>query len=226
MKRIVLLVAALITGLIVFAQTGKGYEKMAGEAYKAKNYPKAFLDYTRAIDAYKAQGVTDTAVYYNATIAGYKARKFEELIPFAEKAIDLKHDKAHLAYYLKAIAYDKLGEDEKYLKTLEAGHDAFPSYDRISKKLAVAYLKQGMKPYKKGADIIQNAETLRESKPEEYNKEVEKANEKFEEARKIFEKAYEANPKEKQVLKSLAAVYQSLDLEEKAEKINNELQSL
>lgn len=226
MKRIALLVVTLMTGLAVFAQTGKEYEKMAQEAYKAKNYPKAFLDYTRAVETYESEGVTDTALYYNATITGYKARKFDELIPYATKAIELKHEKAHLAYYIKAIAYDKLDKNAEYLKTLEAGHEAYPSYGRISKKLAVAYLKKGMEPYKKGAEIVQSAESLRESKPEQYKKEIEKANANFEEARKIFEKAYEANPKEKQVLKSLAAVYQSLELEEKAAKINSELQSL
>lgn len=226
MKRIVLLAVVILVGLATFAQTGKEYEKQAQDAYKAKNYPKAFLDYTRAVETYEAEGVTDTALYYNVTITGYKARKYEELIPYAEKAIELGHDKAHLAYYIKAIAYDKLGKDEKYLETLKSGHRAFPSYGRISKKLAVAYLKQGMEPYKAGAQIVQNAEPLRESEPEKYKAEIEKANEKFEEARKIFEKAYEANPKEEQVLKSLAAVYQSLEMEEKAEKINSELQSL
>lgn len=226
MRRIGLLVTLLLSGAIAMAQTGKAFEKKATEAYKAKNYPKAFLDYSRAVDAYEAAGKTDTALYYNATIAGYKAKKFEELIPFATKAIELEYKKAHLAYYIKARAYKFLEEQDKYFETLKEAHKAYPDYDRISKKLALAYLKKGMKPYKEAAKIIEEAEPLRESNTEKYMKEVDKANKKFNEARVLFEKAYEANAKEEQVLKFLLSVYQNLEMKDKADKINAELEAL
>ncbi len=226
MKQIGLLVAFLLISLMTIAQTGQAYEKSAGEAYKAKNYPKAFLDYKRAAEAYKAQGKTDTALFYNATIAGYRAKKFDELIPFANKAIELGYEKAYLAYYIKAIAYNKLNDDEKYFETLKAGHKDYPNYSKISKKLAKVYLKKGLKPYKEGAGIVKEADPLRESDVDKYQAKLEEASKKFEEARKIFEKAYDANPKEKQVLKFLLAVYQSLEMEDKAQKIDSELKAM
>ncbi len=226
MKQTSLLVAFLLISLMTIAQTGKEFKKSAAEAYKAKNYPKAFLDYKRAAEAYKSEGKTDTALFYNATIAGYKAKKYEDLIPFATKAIELGYEKAYLAYYIKALAYAKTDNDEKYFETLKNGHEDFPNYSKISKKLAKAYLKKGLEPYKKGADIVKEAEPLRESDVDKYNTKLEEAGKKFEEARQIFEKAYEANPKEKQVLKFLLAVYQSLEMEDKAQKIDSELKSM
>lgn len=223
MKRLSVLVLLTLSGLIAFAQTGKEFKKNATDAYQAKNYPKAFLDYSRAVEAYEKEGIVDTSLYYNTSIAGYKAKKYEELIPFAQKAIDLKYEKAHLAYYIMAIAYDKLKQDDKYLEALEKGHEAFPKYSKISNKLAIAYLKEGMNPYKEGAQIITNAEPIRETDTEKYLKELDKANAKFKESLDVFLKAYEANPKEEQVLKILVSVYQSLDMKDKAAEIEAKL---
>jgi hypothetical protein len=226
MKRLSVLVLLTVIGMFAIAQTGKEFEKNATDAYQAKNYPKAFLDYSRAVEAYEQEGKTDTALYYNTTIAGYKAKKYEELVPFAQKAIDLKYEKAHLAYYIMAIAYEKIDQEDKYLETLKKGHEAFPKYGKISNKLAIAYLKEGMKPYKEGAKIITDAEPIRESDTENYLKEVEKANAKFKEALEIFLKAYEANNKEEQVLKVLLTVYQNLEMEDKAAEIDEKLKSI
>jgi hypothetical protein len=226
MKKISLLVLITLTGLITLAQTGKEFEKNGTEAYDAKNYQKAFLDYTRAVEAYEKEGTTDTALFYNTTIAGYKAKKYQELIPFAQKTIDYKYEKAHLAYFIMAVAYEKLNNDEKYIETLIKGHEAFPKYSKISKKLAIAYLKEGMKPYQEGAKIITDAEPMRESDTDNYLKEIEKANAKFKEALDIFLKAYEANNKEEQVLKVLLTVYQSLEMEDKAAEIDQKIQSM
>lgn len=226
MKRIGLLVTLLMMGAITFAQTGKELEKTAEDAYDAKNYPKAFLNFTRAIKAYEKEGITDTAIYFNAAVAGFKGKKYEEFIPYATKAIELKHKKAHLAYYIKALAYKQTGNSEKYLETLKKGYKAFPNYTKLGKKLAIAYLKKGMEPYKAAGEIVEKAEPLRESNTEKYLKKIEKSNKKFEEARVIFEKAYEANPKEQQVLKLLLNVYQNLEMEKKAEKIQTELNAL
>jgi tetratricopeptide (TPR) repeat protein len=223
MKRLSVLVLLTLVGLIAVAQSGKEFEKNANDAYQAKNYPKAFLDYSRAVEAYEKEGKADTALYYNTTIAGYKAKKYEELVPFAQKAIDLKYEKAHLAYYLMAVAYDKLGKDEEYMEALEKGHKAFPNYKKISQKLAIAYLKEGMKPYKEGAQIITDAEPIRESDTEKYLAEIEKANAKFKESLEVFLQAFEANPKEEQVLKVLLSVYQNLEMQDKAAEIESKL---
>ncbi|PLX15048.1 MAG: hypothetical protein C0599_17520 [Salinivirgaceae bacterium] len=226
MKRLSLLVLLTLAGMIALAQSGKEFEKNATEAYQAKNYQKAFLDYSRAAEAYETEGKVDTSLYYNTTIAGYKAKKYEELIPYAQKAIDLKYEKAHLAYFIMAISYEKLDKEDKYLETLIKGHEAFPKYSKISKKLAIAYLKEGMKPYQEGAKIITDAEPMRETDTDNYLKEVEKANAKFKEALEIFLKAYEANNKEEQVLKVLLTVYQSLEMEDKASEIDEKLKSI
>ncbi|MDA3865734.1 MAG: hypothetical protein PF489_03170 [Salinivirgaceae bacterium] len=76
MKNLTLILALLVAGLTVNAQTGKELKKQGDEAYKSKNYPKAVLDYSRAIEAYKSEGTIDTSIFYNATIAAYKAKNY------------------------------------------------------------------------------------------------------------------------------------------------------
>ncbi|MDA3865733.1 MAG: hypothetical protein PF489_03165 [Salinivirgaceae bacterium] len=106
------------------------------------------------------------------------------------------------------------------------GHEAYPGYSKIGNKLAVAYLKKGTEPYNEAANIIKDAEQYRESDTDKYMAELERANKKFEKALESFEKAYDANAKEEQVLNLLLSVYKNLEMEEKADKINSELQSL
>lgn len=226
MHKITLIFGMLFISFALMSQTAQELEKSGNEAYKADNFKKALLDYSRAIEAYKAESITDTALYYNATIAGYKAKEWEAIIPLAQKAIDLEHEKSHLCYYLKITAYEKLDKSEDFMATLIKGHEAFPNYSKISKKLAIEYLKQGTDPFNEGAQITKNAEQYRESDTDKYMEEQEKAKVKFQEAMVIFEKAYEANAKEKQVLELLQSVYNSLELSKKAEKINAEIKAL
>jgi tetratricopeptide (TPR) repeat protein len=226
MRNFTLILALLIAGLTVNAQTGKELKKQGDEAYKSKNYPKAVLDYSRAIEAYKSEGTIDTSIFYNATIAAYKAKNYEKIIPFSQKAIELGHEKSRLCYYIQALAHDKQGNDDEYFVTLVKGHEAYPGYSKIGNKLAIAYLKKGTEPYNEAANIIKEAEQYRESDTDKYMAELERANKKFKEALESFEKAYEANAEEKQVLNLLLSVYKNLEMESKANKINSELQSL
>jgi hypothetical protein len=71
MKRLSVLVLLTLVGLIAVAQSGKEFEKNANDAYQAKNYPKAFLDYSRAVEAYEKRRQSrhcSLLQYYNCWI--------------------------------------------------------------------------------------------------------------------------------------------------------------
>lgn len=226
MKEIKALVVLLSIALTMNAQTAKELKKSGTEAYETKNYPKAFIDYSKAISEFEKAGTIDTALYYNTTYIGYKSKNYEKLIPYAEKTIKLGYKKANIAYYILAKAYKETGNNDKYIETLKKGHEAFPNDKRINKTIAIAYINEGLAPYDAGAKIVAAAEKFRTSDVDKYKAEIKKANEKFEESKNIFEKAYKIAPKNKQLLKALKAAYESLNQKDKALKIKKELEAL
>ncbi len=230
MKKAILMLFVALAALSTNAQD-KGaidYNNEGVGSYKAKDYKAAFESFKKAIELYEAAGevVTEDLVY-NTGYCAFKAKKYEESLPFFEKSIAAKY-KASKPYIFQTQSYMKLKDIENMEVSVVAGLELYPEDKSLNKLAAVCYSKQGVVYYKGGNQIKKaaNESGMNESDPDGFTAEYAKADLEFQKALPLFEKSYDFNPKSKNTLKALQNIYTSLKMDDKAAKIQGELETL
>jgi pilus assembly protein Flp/PilA len=227
MKRVLLI---LLVGLTFssFAQKDANTLKQEGnEAYKSKDYAKAFTAYAEALKLNDKEGVVDEALIYNTGYCAYKAKKYKEAIPYFQKSIELGY-KESKPYQMVAVIQYKLGDVDGMIKTCTEGLQKYPNEAKLKDYASKAYLKKGLAFYSKGSKIKKaaNESGLNESDPEKFKAEYAKADDEFKKALPLMEKSYEYNSKNKKTIKALQNIYTNLEMSDKAAKMKAELEKL
>lgn len=230
MKKVILMLFVAMAAFGATAQE-KGaidYNNDGVAAYKAKDYKSAFESFSKAIELYEAAGeaVTNDLVY-NTGYSGFKAKKYEDAIPYFNKSIEAKF-KASKPYVYLTQCYMKLKDLDNMEKAALAGLALYPDDKSLNKLAAACYSKQGVVYYNEGNKIKKTANEsgMNESDPDAFNAEYERANGEFETALPYFEKSYGYNPTSKNTLKALANIYSTLKMDDKAAKIQGELDAM
>jgi tetratricopeptide (TPR) repeat protein len=188
------------------ANVDKSWEYKAGAYGKMNKYQEAIDSYKKAIEASPDNAST---LSYNAGITAYKGKKYTDAVEFFTKAVEGNY-KGSTAQYYKAVAYNKLKDDEGYKAALVEGVEKFPTNTKLTDALAKVYVSEGNELYKKGAAILSaanekvNAGTLK-TDDEAYTAEVDKAKVEFQAAIEILEKAIAIDPGNANADKLLAA---------------------
>lgn len=225
------LVLVLFVGLslISFAQDKSAidFNNEGNEFVRNKDYESAYTAYSKAIELYEVEGKVDTNLIYNAGYCAYKAKKYDDALPFLQKAIEFEYKKA-MPYIYVAQVNSKSKDYEAMEKTLLAGLEKYPTDKNLNKLMGSCYLKQGLVPFKAGNKIKKaaNVSGLNESDPDAFNAEYAKADAKFQEALPFFEKSYTYNAKSKSTVKALVNVYTNLEMTDKASSMQAELDVL
>ncbi len=226
MKNVLLIIAVLLSISPAFAQekTAKECVKEGKDAYKAKDYNTAYTAFNEALTINSKANIVDTALFYNTGYCAYKSKKYAEAGKLMEKAIELNYKKEK-AYLFAANSFKKAKNDESLEATLNAGLNEFPNNKKLMKIQASFLYKKGLLLYNKASTQSQSVAALAESNPEQYKKEKAKFEKIYHEALPVLERAYDLNSKMKNLPEALIAVYEALDMTEKAEKMKKALEA-
>ena len=172
------------------ANADKAWEYKAGAYGKMDKYSEAIDAYKKAIEAAPSEAAS---LSYNAGIVAYKGKMYDDAIAFFTGAVEGAY-KGETAQYYKAVAYNKLNNDDGYKATLVEGVEKFPGDDKLSGALANVYVSEGNELYKKGAEILSAANTKvnegsLSTADDAYAAEVAKAKKEFAAALEVLEKA-------------------------------------
>ncbi|MDR1171945.1 MAG: tetratricopeptide repeat protein [Bacteroidales bacterium] len=146
-------------------EKGKNAKKI-GEAYKAiaidlenkffneialVKYKDAYNTALQRIDVSKLTGVADTSYYFYAGYAAYAQSEidssmWQQTVDNLEKALSLGYkeigDSKGQIYDILYIAYIKIGDPEKALKSAQTGFEKYPDYERLMYDLINYYLSR------------------------------------------------------------------------------------
>jgi len=172
------------------ANADKAWEYKAGAYGKMDKYSEAIDAYKKAIEAAPSE---TASLSYNAGIVAYKGKMYDDAIGFFTGAVEGGY-KGETAQYYKAVAYNKLKNDDGYKAALVEGVEKFPGDDKLSGALANVYVSEGNELYKKGAGILSAANTKvnegsLSTADDAYAAEVAKAKKEFAAALEVLEKA-------------------------------------
>ena len=172
------------------ANVDKSWEYKAGAYGKLDKYSEAIDAYKKAIEAAPGDAAS---LSYNAGIVAYKGNMYDDAIAFFTSAVEGGY-RGETAQYYKAVAYNKLNNDEGYKSTLVEGVEKFPGDDKLTSALANVYVSEGNELYKKGAGILSAANTKvndgsLSTADDAYAAEVAKAKKEFASALEVLEKA-------------------------------------
>jgi len=172
------------------ANADKAWEYKAGAYGKMDKYSEAIDAYKKAIEAAPSEAAS---LSYNAGIVAYKGKMYDDAIAFFTGAVEGGY-KGETAQYYKAVAYNKLKNDDGYKAALVEGVEKFPGDDKLSGALANVYVSEGNELYKKGAGILSAANTKvnegsLSTADDAYAAEVAKAKKEFAAALEVLEKA-------------------------------------
>lgn len=213
-------------------------------AQRAKDYDNAIKYYKKTSDlnfgggdvyallgqCYKQSG--DTASYLNALQQGYtkypdnqtilgtlinyyllEAKDSKEGIKYLDKAIEQNPTNAQL-YIGKAMFYDQDKDVEKAIEMYKKAIEMDPNSFDAQYNIGVLYFNQGV-------ELTNTANEIKDN--EKYMKAKKIADDKFKEALPFLEKAYEIKPEEPGIGNTLRTLYYRLQMNEKYEKISQEL---
>lgn len=156
---------------------------------------------------------------------------FREARKKLEKAIE-DHPENSVLHFSLGTTYDHLYQGSDSLPEEVGGKDpelfqkAKKHYERsieLDSSFHSAYYSLGALFYNRGADILNSANTLKDQA--KYESEIDKAEKDMERARPYLEKALEIEPQDRQTLISLRNLYSRIDEEEKAEKLQKQLEN-
>ena len=130
MKKVVLLVVAVLLTTFSFAQDAADKINQANDALKAKDYAKALSLYENAMSNLGDVQVPD-AINYNIGMAAYNSKNYEKAISYFDKAIAAKANISK-SYDYKARAYNKLKD---YSNAVASYEQAIATSDGDTKPL-------------------------------------------------------------------------------------------
>ncbi len=207
----------------------KSFDKLIAEAY---NDPNIYLSMSKV---YTEKGDTTKALEYIATgrkqfednrslvneeIRLYLASgKTELLITKFKEALEL--DPYNITYnYFLAVLYEQSGKYDEAIKGYQKTVEVDPNYYDAHTGLAALY-------FNKGADTDKK---VKQMDLKEYSKNGERmekeAKDNFEKALESFKKAYDINPKDMALLKSMKTLYVALRKMDDANRMDKEMKDL
>ncbi len=228
MKRLIFIIILFCSITSIFAQkekTANDYLLKAKEAYKVKDYAKAFAAFESALNINKKENKVDTSLFYNTAYCAFKSKLYNKSAQYFNESIKLKY-KALRSYLFQSVSYKRLKDYDNMEKTLKAGIKAYPNSSLLTKHLFNYYYNSGLKYYNRGSEILLKAAALAKKAPNKYTIEQKKANLEFKKSLPYMEKAYNLNSKNKNVLQALSSMYESIGMKKKENKIKAELTSL
>lgn len=160
MKSIVFTVVFVLGAYLGFAQDAADQINKANEALTAKEYAKAFELYDQAMKNLGDVQV-DSAINFNIGFAAFQADKFENSLPYFDKAIAANANTAK-AYEFKGNAYVKL---DKYAEAIDAYKKAIEAGAEDKGSL---YYNSGIAAYK-GQQLDQAVELFGQAAEANYN---------------------------------------------------------
>lgn len=194
------------------------------EAYRNKDYAGAFASYAKALKLLEAEGTADDALTYNAGYCAYKAKKYQDAIPYFQKAMESGY-KESKPYQMVAVIQYKAGQVDDMIETCKAGLEKYADDKKLKDYASTAYLKKGLEFYKAGNEIKKaaNESGMNETDPEAFKSEYAKADEEFKKALPFMEKSYEMDNGNEKALKALENIYTNLEMTDKAAEIKAKL---
>ncbi|MCK4664672.1 MAG: tetratricopeptide repeat protein [Bacteroidales bacterium] len=203
------------------------YKNEGNTSYKAKDFAKAFENYTQALELLSEENIIDTSLLYNAGYSAYKAKNYGEAVDYFSKCIEYKYKEIN-SFQNKTVCQLKTKDIDGMEETVLQGLEIYPDDKKLNKYASMCYLKKGLVFYNDGNKIKKaaNESGLNKTDTVQFKAEYEKANNKYEEALPIMEKAYNYNQQNKNVLKVLVNIYTNLDMQDKLAKAKSELDAL
>jgi stress-induced-phosphoprotein 1 len=111
--------------------------KLSGnEAFKAKNYPKAIEDYSRAIEV-DPNCEAAAAIYSNRAASLTSLKRYPEALADAEACIRIRPDWLK-GYFRKGAALEGLGQLDEAVKAFEGALTVDPKNEELQEKLTAA----------------------------------------------------------------------------------------
>lgn len=113
--------------------------------YQGKDYDAALKSFEVSASVYRLpdfKAKTDTNAFNNAAVAASAAGKPEVAIKYYDELLGLGYKPGEM-YYLKAKAYKDMGEEDKYMATIEEGLTNHPDSDVLLTEKLNLQLKSG-----------------------------------------------------------------------------------
>ncbi|MBW6536300.1 MAG: tetratricopeptide repeat protein [Mariniphaga sp.] len=208
MKKVFVLMAALLLSVFSFAQDAAEKINQANEALKAEDYAKAFTLYDEAMKNIGDVQV-EPAINFNIGFAAYKSNNLEGAVEYFDKAIEAgvniskSHEYKALAYNDKEDYASAVASYEQAIATAEEDDPALVFNAAIAAyrgelldKAVVLFSKSAENNYRGETALYYKAVTLRkQNKDAEYKATLEEGVEKF--------------PGDDRMSKALAGIYVS-----------------
>lgn len=219
MKKLGVLVSVLFISIVIFAQEDANSLKNEGNnAYREKNYKKAFESYAGAIMLLAEENVIDTPLVYNTGYCAYKSKYYDVALEYFQKSAEYKYKKSKPYQYIVSCNM-KLKNLDAAEKAVLDGIVSYPDEKKLKDLAGTVYLKKGIVFYNAGNKIKKaaNESGMNKTDPEAFKAEYAKADEQYKLAMPFVEKAYEYNSENEKIIKALKNVYISLDMTDKAD---------
>ena len=193
------------------ANVPKAWEYKGTVYNKMKDAAKALECFEKAIETSEE----DTgALSFNSAVLAFRLENFEKTVKYFDKAI-ASNFRPEDAYFNKAAALKRMGNDELYEATLVEANTKFPTDQKIAGALANAYVLKGNDLYTGGAAIINAAnqkvtDGAFTTADAAYTTELDKAKVEFKKAMEVLEKAIKLDPKNANAQKLIDACKQVL----------------
>ncbi len=219
MKKVFLLVAVFIGGIIlVNAQdkTAKDYKIEGVDAYKAKDYKKAFTSFDQAIKLYEAEGKTDTSLYFNAGLCALLSDNLDKSVMYFDSSVKFNYKTCKSLLY-KATALKKA---EKFTDMEEVctknGPECPENAADFNDLLFQYYFASGLDIYNAAAKKQAEVTPLAKTDADKYMAEMEKVKADFTSSLPMLEKANQINPTNEDCKKALKQAYELLEMNDKS----------
>ncbi|GAB1452875.1 hypothetical protein MASR2M47_29310 [Draconibacterium sp.] len=208
MKKVLLLVFAVVFSVFTYAQDAAEKLNQAQEAMKAQDYAKAYQLYDDAMSNIGDVQV-DAAINFNIGYAAYKAENLEGAVKYFDKAIESGTNVSKSHEY-KALAYNDKKDYENAVASFEkAIETATEGADELNYSAGVAAYRAKM--FEKAAGFFGNAyEAGYKGESAIYYKAVVlKSMDKDDEYKATLEEGIAKYPGDDKLSKALAGVYVS-----------------
>ena len=227
MKNLTLIALLLFSFISLSAQEKKDANAFINEgnnAYKMKKYDEAYNSFKQAITLLEAKNKVDTPLVYNTGYCAYKAKKYDEALPYFDKSITYKY-KTSRPYIYKAQIFNREKKYKEMESILTDGLKLYKNDKNLNLLMSLCFFKQGLVFFNEGNKIKKaaNESGLNKTDATKFKAEYAKADAKFKEALPYVEKAYKYNSKDKKIIKVLINIYTNIDMKDKAEKMQKEL---
>jgi len=193
------------------ANVSKAWEYKGTVYNKMKDAAKALECFEKAIETSEE----DTgALSFNSAVLAFRLENFEKTVKHFNEAIAANF-RPEDAYFNKAAALKRMGNDELYEATLVEANTKFPADQKIAGALANVYVGSGNELYTGGAAIINAAnqkvnDGAMTTADDAYTAELDKAKVEFKKAVELLEKALKLDPKNANAQKLIDACKQLL----------------